>query len=46
MNKNIGAKDNNKKCNVITCIHYAGGLCVSFDMNDCEAFERHFIQEG
>lgn len=38
--------DENEKCNVLTCVHYAGGFCVGCDSdNECEFLERSFTQD-
>jgi len=38
--------ENNKKCGILTCAHYAGGFCVGCENDDeCEFFESPMIQE-
>lgn len=33
-----------RKCNVITCVHYAGGFCQESE-NECEFIEKAGVQE-
>ena len=36
----------NKKCGILTCVHYAGGFCVGCDSDDeCEFSENALMQE-
>lgn len=35
-----------KRCNVLTCIHYAGGFCTGCEKEDeCEFSEKTSVQD-
>jgi hypothetical protein len=44
--RELKIKDNEKKCGIITCVHYAGGFCVGCDNeHECEFTERVCTQD-
>jgi hypothetical protein len=38
--------ENNKKCGILTCVHYAGGFCVGCENEEeCEFTEMTITQD-
>lgn len=44
--RELKRSDDNKRCNALTCVHYAGGFCIGCDKDgECDFIERAFTQD-